>query len=161
MFVQAADESAGEGDGAVFVPFAFADDDLSSFEVDVFDAESTAFKEAHAGAVEQFEDESHGIAGHASEDVAHFVDGEDDGESFRLFGSDGIDEWELNAEDVAIEEEETGEGLVLSAGGDFSLNGEMREERLDFRRAHLERVAFLVEQDEAANPADVSGFRPF
>jgi hypothetical protein len=34
----------------------------------------------------------------------------------------------------------------------------MRQEGVNLRRPHLERVTFIVEEDEAANPLDVSIF---
>ena len=39
-------------DRAVFFSFAIADDDLPTFEIQVLDAESTAFHQPHSGAIE-------------------------------------------------------------------------------------------------------------
>ena len=68
-------------------------------------------------------------------------------------GVDGV--VQLLAEDLAIEEEQRAEGLVLRGGGDVALDGQVGEERLDLRAAHIFGVALAVEQDEAPDPIDV------
>jgi hypothetical protein len=57
--------------------------------------------------------------------TAHLVAGEDDRESRRLLGAhDVVKPRQLDAEDVAIEEQECAQGLVLSGGGHATLDGE-------------------------------------
>lgn len=61
-------------------------------------------------------------------------------------------------EDVAVEEEEGGERLVLGGGGDVFFDGEVGEEGLDFWGAHVFGVAFAVEEDVAFDPVAVGLF---
>jgi hypothetical protein len=63
LFLEAVASACREGDGAVFVSLAFADDELMAMEVDVFEAKSAAFQGSHAGAVEEFNHEADLIAG--------------------------------------------------------------------------------------------------
>lgn len=69
-------------------------------------------------------------------------------------------------EDVAVEEEDGAEGLVLSGGGDVFFDGEVGDECLDFFRAHVFGVAVdfaaaqcgVVEEDVAGYPFSVGLF---
>lgn len=56
---------------------------------------------------------------------------------------------------MAVEEEQRAVRLVLRGGGDFLLHGQVREEGLDFGRAHVLRVALVMKEDEALDPMDV------
>ena len=60
-------------------PFAVANRDLLAFEIDVFDAESAAFHEAHPGAVHRTTESLHDARRKWVEDSADFVEAEDDG----------------------------------------------------------------------------------
>ncbi len=86
--------------------------------------------------------------------------GEDGGEMVSTAGADGLEgELDFAAEDVSVQEEESGEGLVLGGGGDVEVYGEVSEEGFDFGGAHEGRMALLVEEDEAAYPVEVGGLR--
>lgn len=61
-------------------------------------------------------------------------------------------------EDVAVEEEEGGEGLVLGGGGDILFDSEMGDEGLNFGDAHVFGVAFAVVEDVAFDPVFVGLF---
>jgi hypothetical protein len=61
-------------------------------------------------------------------------------------------------EHLTIEERERAESLVLGRGGDFFVHSQVGEEPFDFRRSHLERMPFFVEEDETLDPADVGLF---
>jgi len=47
------------------------------------------------------------------------------------------------------------EGLILGRGGDLLMDGQVGEERFDFGDTHLLGMAFVVEEDEAFDPANV------
>jgi hypothetical protein len=80
---------------------------------------------------------------------------EDDGHArVTLRALDAVGVSQLHLQHVTIEEEQRGEGLILRRGGDD--DGEMREELSDLICAHLARVAFTVEEDEAFDPVGVS-----
>jgi hypothetical protein len=83
----------------------------------------------------------------------------DCGEVFWAAGSDGLDRLvEGLFQDVAEEEEEGVEGLVLGGGRDLAFDGEVGEESADVGSAEVARKAAMVEQDVAANLAQVAGF---
>ena len=59
---------------------------------------------------------------------------------------------EVDAEDVAVEEEQGGEGLVLRGGRHVLVDGKWGEEGFDFGCGHVGRVALVVEEDVAPDP---------
>ena len=63
---------------------------------------------------------------------------------------------QFDAQDVAVEEEERAERLVLRRGGDSLVGSEVREKLADLARAHLRGMALAMEEDEALDPTDVS-----
>lgn len=67
-------EGGGQHGQAIGVALAVADDDLLELEVDVFDAQSEGLEEAHAGAVEEREEEVE-LGRDGGEDSSHFVGG--------------------------------------------------------------------------------------
>ncbi len=61
-------------------------------------------------------------------------------------------------QDVAVEEGDGAEGLVLGGGRDIAVCGEVDDELLYFGDAHFAGVFFVVEEDVAANPVDIGFF---
>lgn len=59
---------------------------------------------------------------------------------------------------MAIEKQDSVEGLVLGVGGDVAFNCEVGEEGFDFGDTHFVGVTLVVEEDEAANPLNVGFF---
>jgi hypothetical protein len=51
---------------------------------------------------------------------------------------------------VFVEEQQTAEGLRLGTCCDAALDGQVGQERLNFARGHLFRMAFSMMQNEAA-----------
>jgi hypothetical protein len=99
------------------------------------------------------------------EDGGDFQSGEDDGKLVAGLGPDGV-ELEFGAEEFLVEEEERGEGLVLVAGGDVSVDSEMGEGGIDILVGELVGVdPFAVEiagkAEVAVDPGDVGFFDPF
>jgi len=74
------------------------------------------------------------------------------------FGVGGIDCAERQVEDIPVEEEHSAERLVLGGGGHLPDDGQVGKEIPEFACAYIFRVAFVVEQDEVANPVDVGLF---
>ena len=97
-----------------------------------------------------------------------FVFGEDGGDAFAFLGAEEGDGGfvEVYFEDVAVEEEDGAEGLVLGGGGGFTFNDEVGDELVDFRGGHFARVAFDFAMAQAGvvianvldNPVDVGFF---
>jgi hypothetical protein len=158
LALESGDEGVGEDGGAVVFALAIADDDGVAAEVYVFDAQSKAFHEAQPGAVE---DLCHklGNTAHFRDDCEGFLMGDDDGQGFGFLGADDVGgEFDLDFEDVAVEEEDGAEGLVLGGGGDVPFGCKVGDECLDFGGAHVLWVAFAVEEDVAFDPVFVGLF---
>ena len=140
------------------IAFRIAHDNGAAVEIEVLDAQAQAFQQAQAGAVEQL-----GLelvdARHLRNHLARLVFREHLRQVLGRLGADGVDRVvKLLVEHRAIEEQERAEGLILRRRGNVTLDGEMGKKRLDFRAAHVFRVALAVVQDEAAYPIDVGLF---
>ena len=60
-----------------------------------------------------------------------------------------IDPGQRPSQDDLVEEQQGAEGLVLGRGGHVPLHRQVRQERDDFRLAHLQRMPLAVEEDES------------
>lgn len=85
--------------------------------------------------------------------------GKDNGQGFGFFSVNCIG-WDIDflLEDMAIEEHDGAEGLVLRGGREGAFSGKVGNEGLYFLGAHVFGVAFFVEEDVAANPVYVCLF---
>jgi hypothetical protein len=129
----------GQHRHSVLAALAVADHDLVLREVDVLDAVSAALEQPEPGAVEQNRHEPRDPVDPA-QDSADFLDRQDDGEAPR----------QVDAEDVTVEDKHSAQGLVLGRRSDPLVDCEGSQERRDLRRAHIEAVAFSVEEDLGA-----------
>ena len=59
---------------------------------------------------------------------------------------------------MAVEEHQGAEGLILSAGGDVVVYGQVGQEGVDLRRSHVARMPQTVKANEAHNPLGVGLF---
>ncbi len=90
---------------------------------------------------------------------AHFGAREHDGKACGCASSDdGRQRREGRGEDRAVEEEECTQSLVLGGDADLAIGGEGRQEPPDRFWAQFTRVAFSIEDDEAADPEAVGLF---
>ena len=151
------DERIGHGGDAILFAFAVTDGDGFVLEVQIFDAQSDAFHEAQAGAVQDLRHEFV-CATELVEDADGLVAGENGGESFGTFGAGEQDGFDFLMEDFAVEKEDGAEGLVLGGGGDVPFGGEVDDVGADFVGAHLGGMFFMVEEDVAADPVEVGFF---
>jgi len=62
---------------------------------------------------------------------------------------------QFDMKDVAIEEKDGSQCLILGGGGNFFDRCEVGEELVDFGRAHFFGVAFVMEEDVFLCPVDV------
>jgi len=158
VHLQVGDKRIGEHGGAVFFAFAIADDNLMIAEVYVFDAQAQTLGQAQAAAVEDLCHEL-GNACHFVDNGHGFLMGEDHGQGFRFFGAEYIrGEGNVYLQDVAIQEDDGAQCLVLSRSGDMPFYGEVGDESLYFLRAHVFWVALVVEEDVALDPILVCFF---
>ena len=96
------------------------------------------------------------IAFEVLEDGADFFPCHDDRQPLRSSRANGaVQADEFSPEDLLVQKDEGGEGLVLGGGGDATLDGQMREDLDDLDRAHVIRMADCVVVNGSPNPADV------
>jgi hypothetical protein len=149
------DKAGREHGDPVLESFSVSDCDLALGEVDVLDPQAEALHEAEAAPIEELGHELIG-GGEAADHLACLVLGEDGGEVVGASCADGLGGGlEIAVEDIAIQEEQGAEGLVLGGSGDVLVGGEVREEGFDLGRVHILRVPLVVEQDEAPDPVKV------
>jgi hypothetical protein len=95
--------------------------------------------------------------------LADFFATKDHGKPTRAAGACGMEVTDVALEHVPIEEKEGGQSLILRAGGDVTLHGEVSEELFDLGSPQAVRVAEAlsrpVEADEVVDPPDVALFR--
>jgi len=158
MFLEGFDQRLGQDGNVVLLAFAVADGDSAVSQVQVLDAQAEAFHQAQTTAVKELGDEEVS-AGEVGGEGLDLLAGEDGGRAFRFLsaeGGDGFGDWA--AQDFAVEEQDGLEGLIPGGGGDLFVDGQVGEEGLDFGDAHLFGMAFVVEEDVAPDPVDVSFF---
>jgi hypothetical protein len=63
---------------------------------------------------------------------------------------------QVDLQNVAVEEEQGVEGLILCASRNPPLSSEMPKKLLDLRRSHRSRVAYPMEQNETPRPLRVA-----
>jgi hypothetical protein len=73
--------------------------------------------------------------------------------------AEGVNGAEILVKHLGGEKEQRAEGVVLCEGGNVALHGQVGEKGLDFRAAHLGRVANVVEVDVAFDPVGMGFFR--
>ena len=159
VFVQRGDEAVGEHGYPVIAALAVVDKDAMVFKVNIFHAQPQAFHESKPAAVHDLNHEFV-WACHVGDDGPGFIPGKHNGNPFPLFGPDEINGSfiQFDFQEIAIEEDDGTEGLVLSGCGGFALDHEVGDELVDFGDAHFARVAFVMKEDVFANPMSVCLF---
>src|SRR5262245_12559375 len=69
---------------------------------------------------------------------------------------DVLDPWQILLQDLAVEEQNGAQRLVLGRSRYLPLNGEVGQKPLYLDGAHVTRMALAVEQNESTYPADIS-----
>jgi len=124
----------GKHRAAVAVALPLADEDLVPAEVDVLDPQAARFEDAETGAVHQRGHQAR-RAIHALEDQADLVGRQNDGKAGGpLRPDDLVEPGEVDAEHVAVQEQQGRQGLVLGRCRHAPVDGEVGEEGGHFRR---------------------------
>ena len=86
---------------------------------------------------------------------------QDDGKApWTLGANHSFNAARFHFEDVFVEEEEGGKGLVLRGGGNAPFHRQMGEEGIDFTSPHFAGMAFVVKEDESFGPIGVGRLGP-
>jgi hypothetical protein len=134
---------------------ALPDSNLTEVEVEVLDPQVEAFVEAHAGAVEQGADEPVEAA-QLAENLGHLADGEHDGHGAAALGP-GDRVHGVVAEDLPIQEGDTGRGLVSGLGGELPLSLQILEEGFGVATVQVVGVGASMEAQELVHPGAIRG----
>jgi len=138
----------------VAVGFGVVDDDEQVLEVEVLDAQAQGFEQPQTAAVEEAGDEvRHGVE--LGEDAQAFVMTEVGLDVGGSLGTHDVEVVKRKAEDIAVQEQEGRESLVLSGGSNLFLGGKVAEELFDFGCPHCAGVAESVEADKTFVPLDI------
>ena len=141
--------------GAILMPLAVADGELVRCEVHVLHPQATAFQQPQPGAIQQDRHEPRDAI-EALEDGADLLARHDDGEPLRaLRAYEVVEPGQLDAEHVAVQEQQGTQGLVLRGRRNLVADRERRQEFGDLGRAHLRRMAFAVEEDVPFGPVHI------
>lgn len=156
MKAQGFEQSVRKHGDAVVFAFAIADDNLAIGKIEILDAQAHDFHQAQSTAIHDL--------GHQFADAVHFGDhsfsfvfGQNSGNvsgSGRANGDEG-GFVQLDIENVAVQVENSADGLVLGGGRDRFLINKMGDEVVDLCGAHLARMPFIMIQNILPHPGDV------
>ena len=139
----------------VLATLSVAHGDLIALEVHVFDPQAQAFQQPHAGAVQQCAHQARGPVEFV-QDRIDFLAGQHDRQPALPTGpNDTSDLAQRAIQDFVVEEQEGGQGLVLSRGGHTIADGQVGQERVNLPLAHLARSSFIMERNEPPDPGRV------
>lgn len=99
------------------------------------------------------------LLAHAVEHGTHLAAGQHHRQALRLAGArHPLQTADLDPQDIPIKKENRIECLILSNRRDIALLGQSGQVGCDLGLSHLERVTFVVEEDELPDPVAVGVF---
>lgn len=143
-----------------FLTLTRPDQDLAIAEIDVLHAQAQGFHLAHAGTVEE-PDNQPVDSRDRSKQVANLAAGEDYRQVPRaLCPNDIVQPVEFSAQYLLVHEQDGGERLVLGGCGNLAFNGQPGQKSRDFVFTHFMRVSLVMKTDKAPDPLNVTLFGP-
>jgi len=159
MTFQRGGERVGQHRHPVLETFPFAHEDLAARKVDILHPQTQTLHDAHAGAVEQPQDQAGGALDEHQQ-ALDFFRRENDRQAFRsLRRFNVIQPRQLGYQYLLVEEEQGALRLVLSRCRNTPRDGKVSEKRLDLVRPHFTRVPLVVKEDETSHPAAIGLLR--
>jgi hypothetical protein len=150
----------GQQGDAILSALAVPNEYLLVTKVDILDAQPETFAQAQPGPVQQVRHQPL-VALLPSKDAAHFVHSQHSGAPGGAFGAlQSVKPRQWQQQNFFVEEQDGRERLVLRCGSHIALSREMIQKCSDFQRAHLRRVALVMEVDKPPDPMDVGTFGP-
>lgn len=155
MIAERRNEAGGEDGPTIFAALTVPHQDLIPLYLYVLDSEVECFEKAETPSVEEAAHDAM-WPGQLVDQRATLAPRQHDGNTLRTFGVDHVAQpRELAPEDLRVQEQDRGQGLVLTGGAHPIGIGEARQERGDLGLGQRIRVPFAMEQDEAPDPADI------
>jgi len=96
-------------------------------------------------------------SGNVAQNGFDLLAGKSHGQSLRLLCQDDFAEIaNLPLENLFVQKKNGAQSLILRRRCDFFFHRQMRQELIDLQFSHLQRVAFVVKENEPPDPLDVS-----
>lgn len=144
---------------AILGAFSAPHCDRAASKVDILDAQSDTFHQAHPGAIKQARHQQV-CALEVSEQAIDLGARHDDGHALRhLRPGHALEPRQLNRQHLAVQEQQGRQRLVLGRGADLAVDREVAQKIFDLGCAHVLGMTLAVKQDIAADPPDVRLFR--
>ena len=152
-------ERVGKDGQAVILALSIADHNLMVVKIDVLYTQAHRFHYAKPTAVHHLSDQF-GYTSEIGEKAFDFFLGEDGGNGFGALRAElGKGKFvEFDLKNIAIQEEDGAECLILSGCGDFPTRGKMGEELSNFGESHVFRVTFTMIENVVSDPENIGIF---
>ena len=142
-----------------FAPLAVAHENFRAAEIDVLHPKAKRLHDAQTGAIEKLREQPMRSL-HGTQKPLHLIDGQDDRQApWRLRAYDAIQPAHVFCKDLAIQEQQGALRLVLRGNRHVQVDGEVRQELLDFVRGQLVGRTSAMEPNEPTHPIDISLLR--
>jgi len=154
-------ERSGEGHDPVFGAFGPDEKEGELFQIQILDSQIEGFRDAQAATVNQAGDQIGGVTGtilHGLEQGLGFRHRGRMTEACRSSGAESIHPLQRFAQDFLVKIENGVESLILAAGGQIAVAGQIGEEEFEFLLAGQRSGHGLESGDILAEPMDVGGF---
>ena len=156
LLLKGRDGSFGEDRHPVLAAFALSDHNLSICEIDILDPQPHALHQSQPASIEEHPHERPWRF-KSIEQSTHLPLGKNHGKPYFNLGPCKIPKLAgLKLQNAPVKKHDGIECLVLSGRGDTRHDRKTGEKLPDFWGSHLPGMAFVVKQDELANPLDVS-----
>ena len=153
-------ERSGQGHNPVLAALGPDEKQRALFQIHILDSQIEGFRDAQAATVNQAGEQIGGITRpvpNGLEQGLGFCHGGRMTQACRSSGAESIHPLQRLAQDFLVEIENCVEGLILAAGGQITMAGQMGEEKFQFLLAGKGGGHGLESGDVLAEPMDVGG----
>lgn len=154
-------ERFGQGNDPVFAALGSDEKKRELFQVHILDSHVEGFSDAQPAAINHASDQIGGITGlvaNGLEQGLSFGNGGGMTQAGRPFGAEGIHPLKGLAQDFLVKEKNGVEGLILAAGGQITMAGQIGQEAFQFLLAGKGGRHGVKGGHIMAEPIDVRGF---
>jgi len=154
-------ERSGQGHDSVFAAFGPDEKEGELFQIQILDSQIEGLRDPQAAAINQAGDQIGGVTGtilHGLEQGLGFRHGGRMTQASRSSGAESIDALKRFVQDFLVKIENGVERLILAAGGQITVAGQVGEEEFEFLLAGQRSGHGVESGDILAEPMDVGGF---